>query len=760
MINKIIDGNKLVRKIGEGGFGEVWLTENVSTGKPLAVKIIDKSRSSHFDRELQSLMEYENGLLRINSQYLIPIYNVNQTQEFLYYFMPLADGPKGIDYNSDDWKPITLASLIEQKKYDTEWYSSERIKSLISPVLEGLKDLKSIGLSHRDIKPDNIIFFHGKPCIADVGLITSQDDYTRKGTSYYTPPVWYVESGGDADMYAVAVTLYCLMTANQPNLLSKPIYKWPPQGKESLSEYERREWIRIRNTIIFKATSDDTKSRFQNFQEFIDAIQNGDKGESKKYRRSLFIASVIILCITILLLVIEENEHYELESQIEVSPKNPVLQIKNRLKKDSLAEEIKLSRIKSSRVMYKMKGLDFIFDHINKDKLPNDDWLIYREYLEDTFAFFNYYCSILYPDVKLESGKTLYDHLESLIYFRNYENFLNSKRYNLFGSFKRVIEISRLKELNSLDSSSISIDELLNSNDLTSIILDINIGSVKDSILNLNGSRNTFEYTARKFNGSGAYSTALLIAQCYTNNKKSFDIINLEGQFAECLKKNMTSYEIFEDEIMNIEIFLEFISSFAYNWYVIEKNAFKGVEENPLDWFIQNGILNINISTTVNFSINESKGSFPIDLRALSDEISGNNNIYNPEFLPDNYDFFLGTFLGINFTDHIKRSPYLNIDRRRFWIPFYKRSNQHDRENILRLIQDETGVTDLSLPLRKKNNILIFRYPNEINTCILVDSPYLRSKQCSFLAELTDVCKSKLKDILRSRVKENSIKFK
>ena len=83
----------LVRRIGEGGFGEVWVAVNRTTGQPRGVKLIPLARSSRLDpagREIGGLTRLENGLPKGHPN-LLEIHHVGKTPSHLFCIMDLAD---------------------------------------------------------------------------------------------------------------------------------------------------------------------------------------------------------------------------------------------------------------------------------------------------------------------------------------------------------------------------------------------------------------------------------------------------------------------------------------------------------------------------------------------------------------------------------------------------------------------------------------------------------------------------------------------
>ena len=87
----------LIRPIGRGGFGQVWLATNRATGALRAVKVILLRRADGLDpagREITSITRLEANLRRRHRN-LVTIHHVGKTDEHLYYVMDPADDVSG-----------------------------------------------------------------------------------------------------------------------------------------------------------------------------------------------------------------------------------------------------------------------------------------------------------------------------------------------------------------------------------------------------------------------------------------------------------------------------------------------------------------------------------------------------------------------------------------------------------------------------------------------------------------------------------------
>jgi TPR repeat protein len=307
--DQIIDGYSLRKRIGTGGFGEVWLCEPVVTPAVWkALKWVPSSFRDKLDRELDALVRYQRAMLKNASKRLMRIEHANRTDEGLFYVMPLADGIGDAPPDSHDWKPASLWHLMEQRKSNGTWFSSDEIVAVMDPVLEGLQELSDMGLLHRDLKPENILYVQGMPMIADVSLLGEDlPNPTRRGTPGFAAPSWYLEGGGHPDQFGAGATLFSLITGNTPDKMGRAAYRWPPGGVKSLSEVQRKQWLAM-HQIVYRATHEDSSERFQDFSAMRYALSNlsASSGELTKKTRSpkallvVFALAAVFICGTFL----------------------------------------------------------------------------------------------------------------------------------------------------------------------------------------------------------------------------------------------------------------------------------------------------------------------------------------------------------------------------------------------------------------------------------------------------------------------------
>ena len=300
---QVLDGYRLVRFLGRGGFGEVWLCRSEAMGSYHALKFIARTNHEVSEREYQALTLYRKTSGMLRSPHLVPIEHINRNAAGLYYVMPLADGVAAGDPVDPAWQPLSLAAMIQAQAAQPAWFSSAEIAATLCSLLNALQTLSDAGLVHRDVKPENILILNGEPCLGDISLLGSDTSMiTRRGTPGYATPSWYV--GGHPDMYGIAATLYTLLTGNSPDRMGRTAFLWPPQGKSSLTDTERGEWKRLHG-IIRRATDEKVSERFVDFAAMANSISGVSGNEQPATRRlpRILWASLMVATIAAAILV-------------------------------------------------------------------------------------------------------------------------------------------------------------------------------------------------------------------------------------------------------------------------------------------------------------------------------------------------------------------------------------------------------------------------------------------------------------------------
>lgn len=275
----------LIRCIGRGGFGEVWLAVNRATGRLRAVKLIPLhagGRSDPAGRELVSLthLEARAGMQHPN---LLGIHHVGKTDRHLFYLMDPADDLSGRAASADPaYRPATLAGRLEAGPL-----GANDCLRFARQLLAGLAHLHAAGMVHRDVKPGNCLFLDGQLKLADFGLLTPANPLaSRVGTTGYMPPDGQMDAR--ADVYAAGLVIYEMMTGLPPG-------SFPSLGGQARAVSEDVN-LRHLNRLVLRACQRDPKSRFQDAREMLAALEASPATVARAFpRRTLAIAAVVLM---------------------------------------------------------------------------------------------------------------------------------------------------------------------------------------------------------------------------------------------------------------------------------------------------------------------------------------------------------------------------------------------------------------------------------------------------------------------------------
>jgi WD40 repeat protein len=245
-----VPDHELLRRIGKGAYGEVWLARSV-TGAFRAVKIVYRASFDHdrpFEREFEGILKSEPISRRHDSQ--VDILHVGRNGDCFYYVMELADDQAtGGQIHPAHYTPRTLKSdLLFHGRLPFE--ECVHIGVALATALE---HLHANSLVHRDVKPSNIIFVNGVAKLADIGLVTGVDA-TRSfvGTEGFAAP----EGAGtpQADLYSLGKVLYEAATGKDRQEF--------PELPTQLRELPDREGLMELNAVIARTCRHDPKDRY------------------------------------------------------------------------------------------------------------------------------------------------------------------------------------------------------------------------------------------------------------------------------------------------------------------------------------------------------------------------------------------------------------------------------------------------------------------------------------------------------------------
>ncbi|MCZ7674226.1 MAG: serine/threonine protein kinase [Chloroflexi bacterium] len=199
---------RIVRLIGEGGFGAVYRAWDTAVNQPIALKEnldVSQEAQRQFQREAAVMAGLRHpNLVRVTDHFLIP----GQGQ---YLVMDFIEGQNLGQMMESQARPFTEAEVLP-------W---------IEQICDALNYLhtRDSPIIHRDIKPQNIIITpEGNAVLVDFGISKIYDPTlattigAKAVTPGFSPPEQYGSGATDArtDVYALGATLYALLTGQEP----------------------------------------------------------------------------------------------------------------------------------------------------------------------------------------------------------------------------------------------------------------------------------------------------------------------------------------------------------------------------------------------------------------------------------------------------------------------------------------------------------------------------------------------------------------
>ncbi|MEO7684243.1 MAG: serine/threonine-protein kinase [Gemmatimonadaceae bacterium] len=196
-------------QVGRGAMGVVYRAHDARHDRTVALKVLDPEIAQGIgtDRFLREI----GTAARLSHPHIVPLHDSGESEGLLYYVMPFIDG----------------ATLRQRLERDGTIPTAEAVR-ITQQIANALDYAHKLGVVHRDIKPDNVMFHQGEAVVTDFGIakaITAAgaEVLTATGTSIGTPAYMSPEqaAGSDdvdarSDQYSLACVLYEMLGGRPP----------------------------------------------------------------------------------------------------------------------------------------------------------------------------------------------------------------------------------------------------------------------------------------------------------------------------------------------------------------------------------------------------------------------------------------------------------------------------------------------------------------------------------------------------------------
>ncbi len=266
---RIIAGFRLIKPLGQGGMATVFLAQQISLGREVALKLISPQIAAN-PGACERFLREARIAATVNHPNVVSIIDVGQVDGQLFMALELVSGGDAAQLAG------RFGGVLPEP----------RALELLIDCAKGLQALYEARLVHRDLKPSNIfIAKDGSAKLGDLGLARSEDGADRltlTGNLVGTPAFMSPEQAGGegvidtrSDIYALGATLFALVTGRQPFTGSTPIAVAAKALTEAAPDPRTVNPALSSATaeLILRAMAKSQASRFQTPQELCDALR-------------------------------------------------------------------------------------------------------------------------------------------------------------------------------------------------------------------------------------------------------------------------------------------------------------------------------------------------------------------------------------------------------------------------------------------------------------------------------------------------------
>lgn len=273
---------RLLRLLGSGGMGEVYLAEDARIEQQVAIKVIRAGVAPYPNtgaaKEIMRLFQREaKAIARLDHPHILPLFDYGEETinniTLTYIVMPYR-------------KEGSFADWLSQRT-DTSLLFPQDIGYFLSQAADALQHAHDHQIIHQDVKPSNFLIrskkddpYHPDLLLTDFGLakiisVTYSMNYSIRGTStYMAPEQWNGQPVFATDQYALAIMVYELLTGQPPfqGRLEQVMYQHLYVQPQSPNVLNPTVSVEI-SEVILSALEKKPENRFASVAVFAHAYQ-------------------------------------------------------------------------------------------------------------------------------------------------------------------------------------------------------------------------------------------------------------------------------------------------------------------------------------------------------------------------------------------------------------------------------------------------------------------------------------------------------
>lgn len=271
LVGTIVGNNfHIIKKLGEGGMGTVYLAEHVKMGRKAALKVMNPGMNQDPDAVARFNREATNAS-KLSHPNICGIYDFGETAEGLIFLaMEFIDGD-------------ALSAVIEKNGA----LPAPRAASIIHQSADALQVAHDYGIVHRDLKPDNIMIARARDGsdmvkVVDFGIAKASSSDAQKvtktglvvGTPEYMSPEQLAgdKLDGRSDIYSLGLVAFNCLTGKLPfpsNSAQEAMIMRLTDHPRTLAEMRPDiAWPEQLEAVMAKALARDAVDRYQSAAEF------------------------------------------------------------------------------------------------------------------------------------------------------------------------------------------------------------------------------------------------------------------------------------------------------------------------------------------------------------------------------------------------------------------------------------------------------------------------------------------------------------